>query len=76
MPIAEVCRRVGARAADLGLAQPSYEQVRTLVHETRRWRRQPTAAGVFLDVVLRSRPPEALYDYGPGICTIRPSRAK
>jgi hypothetical protein len=45
------------------LPQPSYEQVRVLVHEARRLRRRPTAAGVFLDVVMRTRPPDALLQH-------------
>ena len=35
VPIAEVCRRVGAYAAERGLTQPSYECVRELVHIVR-----------------------------------------
>jgi hypothetical protein len=35
VPIAEVCRRVGARADEEGLTRPSYECVRTLVHFAR-----------------------------------------
>jgi hypothetical protein len=32
VPIAEVCRRVGACADARGLTRPSYECIRTLVH--------------------------------------------
>jgi hypothetical protein len=38
VPIAEVCRRVGACADEQGLTRPSYECVRTLVHLRRRLR--------------------------------------
>lgn len=38
VPIAEVCRRVGARADEAGLTRPSYECVRTLVHLARELR--------------------------------------
>ena len=34
-PIAEINRRVGAEAERLGLARPSYQRVRVLVHEAR-----------------------------------------
>jgi hypothetical protein len=65
-PIAETNRRVGALARDLGLARPSYQQIRMLVHEHRRRRLQPTAGQVLLDVSLRARPPEALLEYLAG----------
>jgi hypothetical protein len=38
VPIAEICRRVGARADERGLTRPSYECVRTLVHLSRELR--------------------------------------
>ena len=44
VPIAEVCRRVGAYAAANGLTQPSYECVRGLVHTVREARSEPRAA--------------------------------
>ena len=34
-PIAETCREVGGRAAELGLPRPSYVHVRRLVHLAR-----------------------------------------
>jgi len=65
--IAEISRRVGLRAERLGLPQPSYQQVRVLVHEARRVRRRPTAAGVFLDVAMRTRPPDAVLRHVAGV---------
>jgi len=35
LPIAEINRRVGAKAQRLGVTKPSYERVRRLVHEAR-----------------------------------------
>jgi hypothetical protein len=35
LPIAEICRRVGAEAEARGLVRPSYERIRTLVHLAR-----------------------------------------
>ncbi len=35
IPIAEINRRVGAKAERLGVTKPSYERVRQLVHEAR-----------------------------------------
>jgi hypothetical protein len=62
LPIAEVHRRVAAVASGLGIARPSYEQVRVLVHEHRRRGLAPTAGQVLLDVLLRTRSPYALLD--------------
>lgn len=62
VPIAEVNRRIGALASHLGLARPSYEQIRILVHEHRRRGLAPTAGQILLDVAGRSRPPEALLE--------------
>ena len=62
VPIAEVNRRVGALASHLGLARPSYEQIRVLVHEHRRRGLAPTAGQILLEVAARSRPPEALLE--------------
>ena len=62
VPIAEVNRRVGAVASQLGLVRPSYEQVRVLVHERRRRWLAPTAGQILLEVAARSRPPEALLE--------------
>jgi hypothetical protein len=41
MPIAELCRRVGAEADAAGLTRPSYERVRELVQLARACRPQP-----------------------------------
>ena len=62
LPIAEVNRRVGALASHLGLARPSYEQIRVLVYAHRRRGLAPTAGQILLDVAVRSRPPEALLE--------------
>jgi hypothetical protein len=67
LPIAEVNRRVGAEAERLGLRRPSYQRVRTLVHELRRASRGPSTAAVLFEVAVRSRPPEALLDHVSGI---------
>jgi hypothetical protein len=67
VPIAETCRRVGAEADRIGLARPSYERVRLLVHEARRIRRGPGTARVLADVAFRVRPPEAVLDHISGV---------
>ncbi|HEU4942216.1 MAG TPA: hypothetical protein VFT18_03060 [Gaiellaceae bacterium] len=73
VPIAETHRRLGAEAERLGLTRPSYERVRMLVHESRRWRRGPSTATVLVDVAFRVRPPDAIADQlsGIGVPTIR-----
>ena len=67
VPIAETCRRVGAEADRIGVARPSYERVRLLVHESRRIRRGPSTARVLADVAFRVRPPEAVLDHLSGV---------
>lgn len=67
VPIAETCRRVGREADRIGLARPSYERVRLLVHESRHIRRGPSTASVLADVAFRVRPPEAVLDHISGI---------
>lgn len=62
LPIAEVYRRVAALASHLGYARPSYEQIRTLVHEHRHRGLAPTAGQILLDVALKTRPPHALLE--------------
>ncbi len=62
VPIAEVYRRVAALAGDVGLSRPSYEQIRTLVHEHRHHGLAPTAGRIVLDVALKKRPPHGLLD--------------
>jgi hypothetical protein len=67
VPIAETYRQIGSEADRLGLTRPSYEQVRVLIHRTRRMRSKPTTTSVLLDVMARARPPEALLDHASGI---------
>jgi hypothetical protein len=67
MPIAEINRRVGAEAERRGLQRPSYERVRTLVHELRRRRSQPGTAEVLWDISTRVRHPEEVLDHISGI---------
>jgi len=69
IPIAETYRRVAAEAERLGLTRPSYERIRVLVHQSRRWRRSrgPSTASVLVDVAFRVRPPEAVLDQLSGI---------
>ena len=62
LPIAEVYRRVAALAGEVGLARPSYEQIRKRVHEHRLRGLAPTAGRIVLDVALKKRPPHALLD--------------
>lgn len=66
VPIAEVCRRVGAVALHRGLPPPSYERVRTLVYEVRRLNRYQSTPGVLVDVALRAAPPDALVEHLSG----------
>jgi hypothetical protein len=67
LPIAEVNRRLGATADRLGLRRPSYERVRTVVHELRRRRAEPTALNIFVVISTRARPPDAMLDHLAGI---------
>ena len=61
--IAATNRRIGALAEQLGLPRPSYQQVRLLVHATRRRKLARRAAlDLILDVQFRRRPPEALLE--------------
>ena len=66
-PIAETCRRVGRDAERLGLTRPSYQRIRELVHQSRRFRRGPSTTSVLVDVAFRVRPPEAILDNISGI---------
>ena len=66
LPIAEVCRRVGAVADVLEVTRPSYEQLRVLVRLHRRRRLAPNAREILLDVASRARPPEAMLDLFDG----------
>jgi hypothetical protein len=69
LPIAETYRRVAAEAERLGLTRPSYERIRVLVHQSRRWKRKrgPSTTSVLVDVAFRVRPPEAVLDQPSGI---------
>jgi hypothetical protein len=70
LPIAEINRRLGEHAECLGLRRPSYQRVRELVHELRAWRpprRGPTTRQLLLDVLFRTRPPDALPDHISGV---------
>jgi hypothetical protein len=66
-PIAEIWRRVGAEAERLGVARPSYEAVRLIVHDRRERYQGPSTAQVAVEVAYRARPPEALLDHVAGI---------
>jgi hypothetical protein len=70
VPIAEVARRVCREAERLDLPRPSYQQLRILVHESRRLHSGPTTAQVLAEVWLRARPVTDLYRLDDG--TIRP----
>jgi hypothetical protein len=74
LPMAEVSRRLGRRADRLGLPQPSYETVRAILAPRRRRPPEPTTTDVVVDVMLGSRPPEALLDQLSGIGVPRRSR--
>jgi hypothetical protein len=67
LPIAEVCRRVGAEAERMGLPRPSYQRVRVLVHASRRVPRRPTTAYVAAEIAFRARPPEDLVEHLAGV---------
>jgi hypothetical protein len=74
VPIAEVNRRLGNEAEALGLARPSYQRIRVLIHAARRIRRNsPTTASVLVEVAFRARPPSAVLDHlsGVGVPTLR-----
>jgi hypothetical protein len=58
--IADIHRRLGGLADGLGLARPSYEQVRTLVHWLRAQEPATDALDVLLNVAFRVSPPTAL----------------
>jgi hypothetical protein len=67
LPIAEVNRRVGDRAAALGLHRPSYAGVRLLVRDARMGPAEPSWGEVVLDVATRTRPIGALEDKYVGL---------
>jgi hypothetical protein len=75
MPIAELCRRVGAHAESLGLTRPSYQQVRVHARAARRWRRLNATTGeVLVDVAARVRPPEDILRHMAGTLPPPPRR--
>jgi hypothetical protein len=51
----------------MGYTRPSYEQIRVLVHQSRRVRRGPSTSSILVDIAMRVRPPEALLDHVSGI---------
>lgn len=53
---ADVTRAVGDGAEGLGLARPSYEQVRVWLRQAEVERDRVTTANVVLDIALRTRP--------------------
>ena len=61
-PIAETHRRLGQHAASLSLPRPSYEQTRVLVHSLRRGMSARDAATLLLEIAVRVRPPEAIFE--------------
>jgi hypothetical protein len=65
VPIAEINRMVGAEADRMGLPRPSYQRVRTLVHDARRIRSSagPSTISVARDVAFRAKPPIALVEH-------------
>jgi hypothetical protein len=57
VPIAEINRRVGAKAQRLGVTKPSYERVRQLVHEARDLQRgYVSALEIFIDFATHQQP--------------------
>jgi hypothetical protein len=67
LSIAEVNRRLGEAAERLGVKRPSYERVRTLLHERHPSSTQPSTLRVVAEISTRTRPPEALLDHIAGI---------
>jgi len=53
---ADLTRTIGAAAEALGLARPSYEQVRTLLRRAQTERSEVTTVEVLLEIALRTRP--------------------
>jgi len=74
--IAETNRKVGLVADALGLTRPSYEQVRTIVHDARRRGRRPTTGDVLLDIAFQVRPPMALGEHFAGVLPPDPPRRR
>jgi len=61
-PIAETWRRVGVIADHLGLARPSYQQVRTIIHLIRAERRDPGLGELLLAAALSTRSTKPILD--------------
>jgi hypothetical protein len=59
-PIAETNRRIGLVAWELGLAKPSYQQVRVIVHSIRRGKLEPGVGSLLLDIAFRTRSVEQI----------------
>ncbi len=53
---ADVTRAVGEAAGELGLARPSYEQVRVLLRYAEAEQQRVTTTDVLLDIAFRARP--------------------
>jgi len=64
--IAEIWRSVALAAERGGRTRPSYERVRTRVHELRDRKVMPSTTEVLLDVALRLRPPDAVVEHLAG----------
>jgi hypothetical protein len=60
LAIADLHRRVGALAQEIGLTRPSYQQVRVILHELRSNRRNPGAGDLLLDLTLNTQTKRAL----------------
>jgi hypothetical protein len=67
LSFAEVNRRLGAEAERLRLTRPSYQRVRELIHQLRRFRAGPSTAQVLWEVAWRVRPFEAVLDQVSGV---------
>jgi hypothetical protein len=72
--VAEINRRVGAAAEQLGKVRPSYELVRQTVHDRRLQQAESGLLQVALEVAFRVRPPEAIADYLAGTLVDLPAR--
>ena len=69
IPIAEINRRVGAKAQRLGVTKPSYERVRQLVHEARELHRgYVSALEILIEVATLQRSPR----YAEKLATLPP----
>jgi hypothetical protein len=66
-PIADTYREVADIAEKLGLARPSYEQVRSVLHQLRARKRDPAIGQILIDISFRRRPPEALLHAVSGV---------